>query len=73
MVIAGIDPDPANNERITKWARDYWNALHPYSDGGAYVNFMMEEGRIESKQPTGKTMRGWLMPRGNGTRRICFE
>ena len=44
MVIAGIDPDPANNEKMTDWARDYWNALHPYSAGGAYVNFMMEEG-----------------------------
>ncbi|MGH9589091.1 MAG: BBE domain-containing protein, partial [Terracidiphilus sp.] len=22
----------------------YWEALHPYSSGGAYVNFMMEEG-----------------------------
>lgn len=49
MVIAGIDPNPANNERITKWARDYWNALHPYSDGGAYVNFMMEEGQDRIK------------------------
>ncbi|MBA3617829.1 MAG: BBE domain-containing protein, partial [Rubrobacteraceae bacterium] len=23
----------------------YWEALHPYSAGGAYVNFMMEEGQ----------------------------
>lgn len=44
MVIAGIDPDPANGERITEWTRDYWSALHPYSAGGAYVNFMMDEG-----------------------------
>jgi FAD/FMN-containing dehydrogenase len=26
------------------WAREYWTALHPYSAGGAYVNFMMDEG-----------------------------
>ncbi len=44
MVIAGIDPDPANNEKMIDWARDYWSALHPYSAGGAYINFMMEEG-----------------------------
>ena len=44
MVIAGIDPDPANKEAVTKWAKEYWTALHPYSAGGAYVNFMMEEG-----------------------------
>jgi FAD/FMN-containing dehydrogenase len=43
MVIDGIDPDPANAEKITRWTKDYWNALHPYSAGGAYVNFMMEE------------------------------
>ena len=50
MVIAGIDSDPVNNERITKWAKAYWEALHPYSAGGAYVNFMMEEGqsRVEA-------------------------
>lgn len=44
MVIAGIDPDPANREKITAWAKAYWTALHPYCAGGAYVNFMMEEG-----------------------------
>lgn len=44
MVIAGIDPDPANTEAISRWAKDYWAAVHPYSAGGAYVNFMMEEG-----------------------------
>jgi FAD/FMN-containing dehydrogenase len=43
-VIVGVDPDPANKEMITKWARDYWTDLHPYSAGGAYVNFMMDEG-----------------------------
>jgi FAD/FMN-containing dehydrogenase len=43
-VIVGVDPDPANKERITDWARNYWDALHPYSAGGAYVNFIMDEG-----------------------------
>jgi FAD/FMN-containing dehydrogenase len=44
MVIVGVDPDPANAEKITSWTKDYWSALHPYSLGGSYVNFMMEEG-----------------------------
>ena len=44
MVIVGVDPDPANAEKITTWTKDYWSALHPYSLGGAYVNFMMDEG-----------------------------
>ena len=43
-VILGIDPDPANNERMIQWARGYWMALHPYSAGGGYVNMMMDEG-----------------------------
>jgi FAD/FMN-containing dehydrogenase len=43
-VIVGVSPDPADKEKITAWARGYWEATHPYSAGGAYVNFMMEEG-----------------------------
>jgi hypothetical protein len=45
MVIAGIDPDPANRQLIVSWAKEYWAAVHPHSAGGAYVNFMMEEGQ----------------------------
>jgi FAD/FMN-containing dehydrogenase len=44
MVIAGISPDPAQAKAITAWAKEYWEAVHPYTMGGAYVNFMMEEG-----------------------------
>jgi FAD/FMN-containing dehydrogenase len=44
-VIVGVDPDPANAELIKQWTIDYWDALHPFSMGGAYVNFMMEEGQ----------------------------
>jgi FAD/FMN-containing dehydrogenase len=43
QVIVGVDPDPANNERMIKWARDYHDALHPHSAGGAYVNMMMHD------------------------------
>jgi FAD/FMN-containing dehydrogenase len=44
-VIVGVDPDPAHTEKITAWCKDYWDALHPFSAGGAYINFMMEEGQ----------------------------
>jgi FAD/FMN-containing dehydrogenase len=44
-VIVGVDPDPANRAKITQWCKDYFDALHPYSAGGGYVNFMMEEGQ----------------------------
>jgi hypothetical protein len=43
-VIVGVDPDPANREKIINWARTYYDALHPFGAGGAYLNFMMEEG-----------------------------
>ena len=43
-MIVGVDPDPRNADAITRWTVDYWTASHPYSAGGAYVNFMMDEG-----------------------------
>jgi FAD/FMN-containing dehydrogenase len=43
-VYAGVDPDPANSDEIRTWTVDYFEALHPYSAGGAYVNMMMDEG-----------------------------
>jgi FAD/FMN-containing dehydrogenase len=43
QVIVGVDPDPANNERMSAWTRDYHDALHPHSAGGAYVNMMMHD------------------------------
>ena len=52
-VIAGVDPDPANSEAISTWAKEYWEALHPHSAGGAYVNFMMEEGEERVKATYG--------------------
>jgi len=43
-VIAAMYPNPADTAKNVAWVRDYWSALHPYSAGGAYVNFLMEEG-----------------------------
>jgi FAD/FMN-containing dehydrogenase len=42
-VIVGVDPEPANAAAITDWTKRYWEALHPYSAGGAYVNFLMHD------------------------------
>jgi Berberine and berberine like len=53
-VIVGIDPDPKNKEIITNWTKEYFVALHPFSAGGAYVNFMMEEGQERVKASFGK-------------------
>ena len=54
QVMVGVDPDPANNEKIIAWTKDYYNALHPYSAGGAYVNFLMgDEGEDRVKATYG--------------------
>ena len=48
-VIVGVDPDPANNDRIISWTRDYWDALHPYSAGGGVREF--HDGRGTGTSP----------------------
>ncbi|TRX71453.1 FAD-binding oxidoreductase [Carboxylicivirga sp. M1479] len=48
-VIVGIDPDPDKADEITSWCKNYWEALHPYSAGGSYSNFMMDEGQNRVK------------------------
>lgn len=48
-VVLGIDSDPANNPKMIKWAKDYWNDLHRFSAGGGYVNFAMDEGEEQVK------------------------
>jgi hypothetical protein len=44
-VFAGVDHDPGNVDAIRNWSIDYFEALHPHSAGGAYVNMMMDEGQ----------------------------
>lgn len=48
-VIVAIAPDSSNKDQMINWARDYWQALHPYSSGGAYINMMMDEGQDNVK------------------------
>jgi FAD/FMN-containing dehydrogenase len=43
-VIAAMYPDPADTPANKAWVRDYFDALHPVSAGGSYVNFLTEEG-----------------------------
>jgi hypothetical protein len=53
QVIVGVDPDPASAPALRDWTVGYWEALHPYSAGGAYVNFMMDEGQDRVKATYG--------------------
>ena len=50
MVIAAVDAEPARADALKRWAQAYWQAIHPFNLGGAYINFMMDEGpgRIEA-------------------------
>jgi FAD binding domain/Berberine and berberine like len=52
QVIYGVDPDPANAEAVTRWSGDYFDAVHPYTAGGAYLNFLMEDGGQERVRST---------------------
>ena len=45
QVVVGVDPDPGKAGVLEAWTKAYWDALHPYSSGGAYVNFLMDEGQ----------------------------
>lgn len=54
QVIVGVDPDAVNAGKVTKWCKDYYEGMLPFaSDGGAYVNFMMEEGQDKIKASYG--------------------
>jgi FAD/FMN-containing dehydrogenase len=54
QVIIGVDPDPAKAGTLRDWTVGYWEAIHPHSAGGAYVNFMMDdEGQARVKATYG--------------------
>jgi len=44
QVIVGVDPDPANADKLREWAVGYSEAIKPYSMAGGYVNMMMDDG-----------------------------
>jgi FAD/FMN-containing dehydrogenase len=49
QTIVGVDPDPAKKDELREWAVAYWEALHPYSAGGTYVNMMMGDEAVEDR------------------------
>ena len=51
-VIVGVDPDPAQADTIRDWARGYYDAIHPHSAGGAYVNFLQGDEGDDRVQAT---------------------
>ena len=53
QVIIGVDTEPASAPALRDWTVGYWESLHEYSAGGAYVNFMMDEGQERVKATYG--------------------
>jgi FAD/FMN-containing dehydrogenase len=37
--IAGMWTDPADDERMIRWVREYYAAIEPYTQPGGYTNF----------------------------------
>jgi hypothetical protein len=45
-VIFAAEPAPAPSfDRLKDWVVDSWDLLHPFSLGGGYVNFLVDEGQ----------------------------
>ena len=44
-VYYGVDPNPASAGLIKDWTVSTYDVMHAHSMGGAYVNFMMDEGQ----------------------------
>ena len=48
-VIAGMWPDPAQNDANIAWVRNYYDATAPHSEEGGYINFMAEDDQARIK------------------------
>ena len=43
MVIAAVGSQASQAPALKQWAKNYWEAIHPFDLGGAYPNFMMDD------------------------------
>ena len=43
LLIVGMSPDPAEADAIRRWARDFWEAMEPFTADGVYVNYLGQE------------------------------
>jgi FAD/FMN-containing dehydrogenase len=48
-VIAGMWPEPSDNEANIAWVRRYYDATAPHSEEGGYINFMSEDDQARIK------------------------
>ncbi len=54
-VIAGMWPEPMDNEANIKWVRDYYAATAPFSREGGYVNFQSADDADRAEKNYGPT------------------
>ena len=47
--------DPLENEKHIQWSHQFWEAMRPFTTGGVYVNFLMEEGDDRVRAAYGPT------------------
>jgi FAD/FMN-containing dehydrogenase len=52
-VLAGMWPDPTDNEKNVAWVKDYHAALRPHSLSGGYVNFVAEDDEDKARENYG--------------------
>ena len=52
-VIAGMWPDPADNDKAIRWVSDYHAALAPHSLAGLYVNFASADDQAKVRESFG--------------------
>jgi FAD/FMN-containing dehydrogenase len=45
--------DPAESEKHIRWTRDYFSAMEPFYVGGAYINYLGDEGEDRVKAAYG--------------------
>ena len=43
FISAGQCMDPAQDAACMQWAREFWEAMQPFSTGGVYVNYLEQE------------------------------
>ena len=61
--------DPNESDRHIGWARDFWQAMQPFSAGGVYANFLSNKEKIESGLLTRRgCINGWWRSRISTTR-----
>lgn len=53
QAILGVSEDPKKIDLIKNWSQDYYDAVLPYSSGGGYVNFTMQDDEARVKESYG--------------------